>query len=482
MKNLLCLAVLIGTLPGHGRAADFAAVTAGSQADLAAALKELAALQQRIGDEKVPLSRQLNELESGVLDGRKELAKRQRERDNQMVDLNVLKADVKRQDDQIKYLGGLLTEYGSAMETRLHVAELARYEAGLRDAAAAGEDAGLAPADRLARQLALVGTALRRVEDLLGGDKFAGSALVEGGVLEEGTFAVFGPVAVFAAKSSGKAGLAVQQLGSAAPVVKDAGEGTADGVRSILAISNGALPLDATGGNAFKLAATRETLTGHLIKGGPTMVPILGLGVLAVIIGILKWFQIAFIRLARPRDLQIILDRLNRGEDAKALEHARSVSGPVGQLLTTAVQHAREKKEYLEEVLYEQMLRVRPRLEAFLPVVALAAATAPLLGLLGTVTGMINTFNMISVYGTGDPKTLSGGISEALITTEYGLIVAIPALLIHAFISRKGKGVLGAMEQLSIAFINGLSEQPDRSQDPGEPDSAPQPTPQPATA
>jgi biopolymer transport protein ExbB len=63
---------------------------------------------------------------------------------------------------------------------------------------------------------------------------------------------------------------------------------------------------------------------------------------------------------------------------------------------------------------------------------------------------------MITVYGTGDPKTLAGGISEALITTEFGLVVAIPSLLLHSFISRKVRSVLGSMEQTAVAFINGL--------------------------
>jgi biopolymer transport protein ExbB len=197
-------------------------------------------------------------------------------------------------------------------------------------------------------------------------------------------------------------------------------------------------------------------LQEHIIKGGPTMYPIVGLGLLAVLIGIVKYFQIGFIRIARPRDLQIIVDRVNEGDKAAALKQAKRVGGPVGNMLKVAIEHANEKKEYIEEVLYEVMLKVRPKLEAFLPVVAIAAATAPLLGLLGTVTGMINTFKIISVFGTGDPKTLSGGISEALITTEFGLITAIPALLIHAVISRKVKGVLGAMEQISVAFINGV--------------------------
>jgi biopolymer transport protein ExbB len=107
--------------------------------------------------------------------------------------------------------------------------------------------------------------------------------------------------------------------------------------------------------------------------------------------------------------------------------------------------------------MYEKMLVTKPRLERLMPMLALSAATAPLLGLLGTVTGMINTFNMITVFGTGDPKTLAGGISEALITTEFGLIVAVPSLLLHAFISRKGKGVLNSMEQTTVGFINGVN-------------------------
>ena len=141
------------------------------------------------------------------------------------------------------------------------------------------------------------------------------------------------------------------------------------------------------------------------------------------------------------------------------MKHASSIKGPVGQLMETAVLHCNEPKEHIEEALYEQMLNTKPALERWMPFVALSAATAPLLGLLGTVTGMINTFRLISVIGTGDPKMLSSGISEALVTTEFGLIVAIPSLLIHAFISRKAKGVLGSMEQTSVAFINGVPEE-----------------------
>ena len=134
--------------------------------------------------------------------------------------------------------------------------------------------------------------------------------------------------------------------------------------------------------------------------------------------------------------------------------------GPVGRMLLTGVRHIREPRELIEEVMYEQVLSTRLRLERLLPFVSIAAASAPLLGLLGTVTGIINTFSLMTVFGTGDIKTLSSGISEALITTEYGLIVAIPALLFHSFLSRKARGVINRMEKAGLAFVNQLGKTP----------------------
>jgi biopolymer transport protein ExbB len=88
--------------------------------------------------------------------------------------------------------------------------------------------------------------------------------------------------------------------------------------------------------------------------------------------------------------------------------------------------------------------------------VAITASAAPLLGLLGTVTGMISTFKLISVFGAGDAQSLSSGISEALVTTQFGLIVAIPALLLYAYLSRKAKGMVDGMEKTAISFVNRL--------------------------
>ena len=95
-----------------------------------------------------------------------------------------------------------------------------------------------------------------------------------------------------------------------------------------------------------------------------------------------------------------------------------------------------------------------PRLERFLAILAIFGAIAPLLGLLGTVTGMIDTFRVITLYGTGDPRMMSGGISEALITTELGLAVAIPIMLFHTFLSRRVDHLVGDMEEKAVALTN----------------------------
>ena len=89
---------------------------------------------------------------------------------------------------------------------------------------------------------------------------------------------------------------------------------------------------------------------------------------------------------------------------------------------------------------------------------ALLAAVAPLLGLLGTVTGIIETFQSITLYGTGDPRIMSGGISQALVTTVMGLLVAIPLLLLHSFLASKSKTLVQILDEQSTAAVARLAE------------------------
>ena len=111
-----------------------------------------------------------------------------------------------------------------------------------------------------------------------------------------------------------------------------------------------------------------------------------------------------------------ITELIESGNKEEAFKLAQAIPSEGGDLLITAVQNCAKNSTHLEEILYEKIITVQPKIERFLPFMALTAAASPLLGLLGTVTGMIKTFTLITIFGTGDAKSLSSGISEALVT------------------------------------------------------------------
>ena len=126
----------------------------------------------------------------------------------------------------------------------------------------------------------------------------------------------------------------------------------------------------------------------------------------------------------------------------------------IPKVLLTALAFKDQTRQDMENALQEAILGEIPRIERFLSTLGMLAAIAPLLGLLGTVTGMINTFHVITYYGTGDPRMMSGGISEALVTTMLGLSVAIPIMMAHTFLSRRVETQISKMEEKSVAFVN----------------------------
>jgi biopolymer transport protein ExbB len=429
---------------------------ASSKADLEKAQQELAAVRNEIKDQRIPLSREINQLEDEVIGKRRESERILRLKDSRTIDLNSLRNEVRIREDEVAYLGSLLTEYTRAFDSRIHISERQILGETIREAQLAADDANLSRADKFRRQLGLVNTAIDRIEKLIGGHIFDGKALVGEGVQRDGKFAQVGPVTVFSTTDGEYSGLAEMQVNAPEPVVLEIGEELSASIKGLTSTGKGELPFDPSGGDAIKIEQTRETLYEHILTGGPVMIPILGLAFAALIVALIKFVELSSIRTATNADLAIILEGVNSGDTDAAMKHASSIKGPFGDLLTAAVKSSSDSKELIEEVLYERMLNVQPKLERMLPFIALTAGSAPLLGLLGTVTGMINTFKLITVFGTGDARSLSSGISEALVTTEFGLYVAIPSLLIHAVLNRKAKGIVGRMEQLSVGFINGL--------------------------
>ena len=123
-------------------------------------------------------------------------------------------------------------------------------------------------------------------------------------------------------------------------------------------------------------------------------------------------------------------------------------------VLFAVLNRAREKREDAERSLQEALLREQPKLERRMGLLAAMGTIAPLLGLLGTVTGIITLFTVITEVGTNDARVLAGGISEALVTTETGLVIAIPVMILHGLLSEKIEKVTSEMYVQSTALLN----------------------------
>jgi biopolymer transport protein ExbB len=455
MAALLAIAAAI-VLGGGASAQGFDGAEKDVDQRLEQALRELGEGRDRIAKEKIPLSQEIAGLEEEVLALRRQRDELFKVRDSRSIDLDSLRKQVESLDAQDEFIESRLNEFVRDFEGRLHIAELPLYEEKTAAAKLADKNVNLAPEQQRAAQIAVVEAALGRLREQLGGQVFAGSALSPDGVLTPGKFVALGPTVFFASDDGAVSGLVESQLNAADPVVVALPGRFSSGIAELVANGKGELPLDATLGKAVKIEKAGETLGQHLAKGGAIGWVILALGLSALALAIFKVREIVVFRVAPPERIDGILDDLARGDQAAALEQTRGIAGAAGEMLTIGVEHAKEKREILEELLFEKLLEVRPALERFLPFLAITAAAAPLLGLLGTVTGMIKTFQLLTIFGTGDAKSLSSGISEALVTTELGLIVAIPALILHGALSRMAKHKLGVLEQLSMAFINGL--------------------------
>jgi biopolymer transport protein ExbB len=134
-------------------------------------------------------------------------------------------------------------------------------------------------------------------------------------------------------------------------------------------------------------------------------------------------------------------------------------SNPLGRILQAYTEHKDADVETLELKLDEAILREVPKLEAGNTLIKTLGAVAPLMGLLGTVTGMIKTFQSIQLFGTGDPKLMAGGISTALVTTVLGLCAAIPLLLLHSLVAGRSKAMVQVLEEQSAGLVAERAEQ-----------------------
>ncbi len=218
----------------------------------------------------------------------------------------------------------------------------------------------------------------------------------------------------------------------AGPYLPEAG---AEALHDAAAGRLAALPLDPSGALAGRAASEPKDLWAWLQAGRLFIYPILAVGALGVVL-VLERFAYLVLTKPRPSLLSDVLAHLERGNAEAARKVASRSRIPAGRVLTAGVEALGKSEEEREAAMESALLAEVPHLERSLSLLGALAGVAPLLGLLGTVSGMIATFDTISAVGTGNPRLLSGGISEALITTQVGLMVAIPLLLAHAGLER----------------------------------------------
>ncbi|RZO28235.1 MAG: MotA/TolQ/ExbB proton channel family protein [SAR86 cluster bacterium] len=144
---------------------------------------------------------------------------------------------------------------------------------------------------------------------------------------------------------------------------------------------------------------------------------------------------------------------LGRAVRAQAGSKTLDIRNPLGRVLKIGEENFKKDIDTLELKLAEAIMAERPSIERGIGAVRIISVVAPLAGLLGTVTGMIVTFQMITLYGTGDPKLMAGGISQALVTTVLGLLVAIPTTLLHSFTASSAKGIISVLEEQSTGIL-----------------------------
>ncbi len=228
-----------------------------------------------------------------------------------------------------------------------------------------------------------------------------------------------------------------------------------DNIEGYLAGDRDDVYMDISKGGAIRQMVHELSLVEQVPKGGAIVWPILALFGIAVLI----LLERVFFFMRKQINAEALMGHLRKfalaedWEGCRTLLESRKKKLIPKVLLSALVLKDRTRPE-VENALQEAILGEIPAIERFLSTLGILAGIAPLLGLLGTVTGMINTFHVITYYGTGDPRMMSGGISEALVTTMLGLAVAIPIMLAHTFLSRRVEIQISRMEEKSVAFVN----------------------------
>ena len=455
---LLILCALSGAVNAAGE--TLADIQTKAELQLKSAEEKLAALRKEIEADTVPLTRKLNELEAKLTGVKTQFEDVDRTLASKQLENTNLQSEVKRKTEENAYLGSIMDEFTRGLETKLFSGEAGRYKPIIDAAKAAVTNPDLGQSDKFKQQLAVVKTALGRVEDLVGGSRFPGRAVDARGNLVDGSFAMFGPAAYFASSYGDVEGLAVVQTSSPNPLVRaiptaiemaephekvgmwishlrgeDKEEASRPGIKALVADAGaGWLPLDASKGAALRDLVHKFNLIETFIHGGWIMWPILLASIAAFTVVLERVFFI--FNEGRKRSRRKLAEFFARCEKHD-LDGAVAVSKTTKDFIVNALGYALEHRDTsLHSALVYSSQSAMKRFNRGLAVLDTVITLSPMLGLLGTVTGMMGSFQSIS-GDNGNPTAVMGGISEALIATAAGLGIALICVLPFNYLNSK---------------------------------------------
>jgi biopolymer transport protein ExbB len=193
------------------------------------------------------------------------------------------------------------------------------------------------------------------------------------------------------------------------------------------------------------------------VKGGPVMIPLAILSILGVAVTIEKVLTLRGSRVIQSEIVGCIESLRTPSDIPMAIKICERFNTPFANIVRVGLEEAHEPLPIVRQIMEDTGRREVKRLERYLVVLETVAAASPLLGLLGTVLGMVEVFSVISISGVGQAGLLSGGIAEALITTAFGLVIGIPALIAYNFLDSRVQGLVIRIDTYAHALLKNLS-------------------------
>jgi biopolymer transport protein ExbB len=417
-----------------------------------AATKELNDTRESIAAERAPMMEQATKLQDRIIELESEVARLENTRTGFAQDRRRLRLEFDGVAKNLSYVNTLAQDNLKLTETSFLPGESEAYSdriGGLRQVLedpARTMDAGPA--------LDLSDLLLDRLHRLMGGYAQPGNSLVgDDNRVVKGTFAFVGPEVFFKAEQGDIAGTVRAGDETLYPVTYPLPQWKAAGASPFFQGQPGTIFADPSGGKALRLRETKGTVMQHIDRGGVVAYILIGLGGVSILIAVLKVIDLRNLTVDDPRKIGALLAAVARGSRTDAQALVGGMGKTCSELFSVGIRHMDGSKDLLEEQLFAVNQRQRLFFERRLPLLAVIVTASPLLGLLGTVMGMVKTFALITVFGTGNAAKLSSGISQVLITTELGLMVAIPTLIVHSFLSHRTQDKLSLLERYSTEFV-----------------------------